>query len=216
MKLRNYILGFLAVSGVLTVVSCTDTPGIATCEKMWLVLKNQAGATAAVQNSALEMYKDTCKKGAAASVYRLSPSGDFTAIAHFSDFNPATGNGGFAQMVASDPLQPDSGIILCGIGANAISALVGNHTPDIKTVSGTSGIMTISRIGNKVTATMQVGGITASSTQTFHTAALNLGFQIGSNLDDLTGKLGIRILDIKVTGPFGTFYDEKFDCNNLR
>lgn len=217
---NQLLLLFMTVSLLAGFSACGDkdddhdhnTP----CDKTWTVLKGPAASDVHVHNGYLHLEADSCPTGAAVSVYR-EVDGDFTATANFTGFLPGTGGGGFAQFVMSNPLVPDSGIVVCGIGSGAISAKVGNHAAVIKSVSGNSGVMSIQRNGNSVTATTTVNGETVSSTRIYLTGKLNIGFQIGNNQPTtVSGPLEFTVLDIQVTGNNGLIFRDMFDCNSLK
>ncbi|MBL7900845.1 MAG: hypothetical protein JNK73_02520 [Bacteroidia bacterium] len=209
---------FLFSLGLTLAVACkkkkttTTTP----CAQTWTVSKSQDAATTNITGSYLHLRCDSTIIGAAVSVYRTNLTGDFTATVHYEGFQGGTSGNGWAQLVASDPLLKDSGILVCGINSSSISAMVADKADDIQSVVASSGTVTIARVGKKITVTHQAGIKTATCTANFLNTALNIGFQIGSNLGTTFGPLQIRIKDITVTGPSGTIFSDGFDCDSRK
>lgn len=187
------------------------------CEKVWTVIKPSAGVSSAtIEGGVLNMSITDCKTTDLLNIYRGNLSGDFTVTVNYESFTPATGTGGFTQLVVADPLKVDSGFVICGIGNGLISTAIGKGAADIKNTTSNSGKLTIIRSGNNITARTESGGTTSESVRTWLSTDCNVGFQMGTNGTALSGKLSIKILDITVTKGSGTWMNEKFDCNSLK
>lgn len=217
--MKHIIIPTLAMA-VAFVSACkkktTDTPKTDTCDKVWTVLSSAKTYSATVTGGYLQMSVTNCKTTEQLSVYRQSLTGDFTAVINFTNFTPGTGLGGFAQMVISDPLKLDSGFVLCGIGSGLISAQVGKKSANVASCPNGYGKMTITRSGTSLTATIESDAYTATQTGQWLSTTSNIGIQLGSNINDLSGSLGIRVMDVTVTTTSTTWMAEKFDCNSLK
>jgi hypothetical protein len=233
-KIRPFALLLPALLATATVFfSCKkeepEPPDPTPCTQRWTVL-NPAGHSATVSGGDLVLTaSDSLLIGEVLTVMQDSLRGDFSVEVSFSGFGAGTsGNGAFCQLVVSNGSAGAYNIAVAGIGtvspsgtglqtsAQVTDALAGVVAGDYDTTASTAGTFTLSRTGSNLSITTATGtGTSSVSAVAFNNKALTVGFQLGTNFDNIVGPVTIHLNSFTLTGGGSEVGSDTFDCNSL-
>jgi hypothetical protein len=221
----------IVLSGLLLTLfscdGCNQGPG---CDSIWgIELTNQSMIIEIDSvNTTLSLQVPNMNPGGIqGEAYQAYFTGDFIAVAQFSNFvcpSSPCGTCGrpYAEMVMYNSETPDTILdttfVRAGISSTHIYSMIGLQKDEKpRLITTTSGTFRIEKIGPSLTSQVIAGGDTVSMNLSMPMTPIRFAFRLGSFNDSLVvGTTAIKIDAFNVSGTSGaTLFGDDFTCNSI-